>query len=52
MLFLVVMEVLGALIHKADAWSFLQPFLCRLPHCVSLYADDLIVFISLDAKDI
>jgi hypothetical protein len=52
MLFLLVIEVLGALIHKADAWSLLQSFPCRLSHRASLYTDDLIVFISPDAKDI
>jgi hypothetical protein len=52
MLFLLVMEVLAVLIRKEDAWSLLQPFPCRLPHRASLYADDLIVFISPDAKDI
>jgi hypothetical protein len=47
MLFLLVMEILSALIHKADAWSLWQPLGVRTnSHCASLYADDLILFIS------
>jgi hypothetical protein len=45
------MEVLGALIHKAEAWLLLQPFPCRLPHCASLYTDDLIMLILPNAGD-
>jgi hypothetical protein len=45
MLFFLVMEVLGELIRKADAWSLLQPFGVRQPHHASFYADDLVLFI-------
>jgi hypothetical protein len=47
MLFLVVMEALNALIRKADDWSLFQQLqLNAIPHRASLYADDLIMFIS------
>jgi hypothetical protein len=52
LLFLLVMEVLGALIRKADAWSLLQPFRARIPHRASFYADDLVLFISPNPRDI
>jgi hypothetical protein len=48
MLFLLVMEVLSALIHKADGWSLLRPrlvYACRI--VPPLYADDLVFFIAL-----
>jgi hypothetical protein len=52
MLFLLTMEVLGALIRKADDRSLLQPFVARLPHRVSFYTDDLVFFITPNARDI
>jgi hypothetical protein len=51
MLFLLVMEALNALTLKAGSWSLLQPPGTRLPHCASLYADDLVIFISLSVRD-
>jgi hypothetical protein len=52
MLFLLVMEVLNAIIHKADSWSLLQNLGVRsIPFCTSLYTDDLILFIRLEAQD-
>jgi hypothetical protein len=45
MLFLLVMEVLSALIHKTDEFSMLQALGANvIPHWASLYADDLILF--------
>jgi hypothetical protein len=42
------MEVLSSLIRIADAWSLLNPLLPNLiSHRTSLYADDLVVFLSL-----
>jgi hypothetical protein len=47
MLFLLVMEVLSALIRAIDSRSLLQHLQVRpIPHRVSLYADDLIVFLK------
>jgi hypothetical protein len=47
MLFLLVMEVLSTMFRRADDWSLLQP-LCAwpIPHCVSLYVDDMVLFIA------
>jgi hypothetical protein len=52
MLFLLVMEALNALIHKADTWLLLQPLDTRLPHQASFYADDLVLFISPSVQDL
>jgi hypothetical protein len=52
MLFLLTMEVLGALIRKSDGWSLLQSFTARLSHRTSFYADDLMLFIAPSAVDI
>jgi hypothetical protein len=52
MLFLLIMEVLGALIHKADTWSLFQPFRTRLPHRACFYADDLVLFVSPNHRDL
>jgi hypothetical protein len=48
MLFLLVMEVLGALLRKADEWALLQDLGVRgIPFCGSgsLYADDVVLFL-------
>jgi hypothetical protein len=46
MLFLIVMEVLHAMIHKSDDWSLFQHVgPRRLPHHVSLYADNMVMFV-------
>jgi hypothetical protein len=48
MLFLLVMEVLGALLRKADEWVLLQDLGVRgIPFCGSgsLYADDIMLFL-------
>jgi hypothetical protein len=47
MLFLLVMKVIYALIHKAAEWSlFLKLGVWYIPYHTSLYADDLILFLS------
>jgi hypothetical protein len=53
MLFLLVMEVLSALIRRADEWQLLQGLgIHNIPHRASLYADDLILFIRPCAPDL
>lgn len=53
MLFLLVMEVLSALIRKADIWQLFQGLGVRnIPHRVSLYADDLVIFLSPTQPDL
>jgi hypothetical protein len=48
MMYLIVMEVLNALIQKVDAWSLFHPQGVRsIPDRTSLYANDLVMFISL-----
>jgi hypothetical protein len=50
MLFLLVVEVLNALIRKVDSWSLLQPpGVNAIPYHTLVYADDLIMFIRLMA---
>jgi hypothetical protein len=47
MLFVIVMEVLDSLFHKADSWSLFQNLGVReVPFHTSLYADDMAIFIS------
>jgi hypothetical protein len=47
MLFLLVMEVLCAMFRRADDWLLLQPLGARpIPHRVSLYVDDMVLFIT------
>jgi hypothetical protein len=53
MLFLLVMEVLRAMIRKADMWSLFSWFVARgILHWAILYADDLIIFLSSVARDL
>jgi hypothetical protein len=53
MLFILVMEVLSALIRAADNSSLLQPLQVRvIRHRASLYADDLILFSRPGAGDL
>jgi hypothetical protein len=52
MLFVLVMDVLGQLFSKADDEGLLQPLSSRqLQHRVSLYADDVVLFINPVAED-
>jgi hypothetical protein len=52
MLFLLVMDVFGQLFSKADEEGLLQPLSTRqLQHRVSLYADDVVLFINPMAED-
>jgi len=53
MLFILVMDVLNALIGKADEEALLQPLATdRVKHCVSLYADDVALFIRPSPEDL
>jgi hypothetical protein len=53
MLFLLVMEVLNALICKVDDWSLFQPLgVSSIPFRTSLYMDDLIMSLSLVSRDL
>jgi hypothetical protein len=53
MLFLLVMEVLNALIHKADEWALLQQLdVYSIPYRTSMYADNLILFSRLVEQDL
>jgi hypothetical protein len=53
MLFLLVMEMLNALIRKAEEWSLFQLLgVHAIPHLTPMYTDDLIMFLSLVASDL
>jgi hypothetical protein len=53
MLFLLVMEVLSALIQKVDHWSLLQQLGTNtIPHRASFYVDDLILFVPPEEQDL
>jgi hypothetical protein len=53
MLFLLVMEVLGAVFRPEDAWSLLQSLIMRsITYCVSLYADDMVLFLASQHQDL
>jgi hypothetical protein len=53
MLFLLLMEVLSAMIRKADDWHIYQQLGVRaIPYQASLYADDLVLFVSPNPKDL
>jgi hypothetical protein len=53
MFFLLIMEILRALIRKADHWQLHRELgVCSIPHRASLYADDLIFFIRSCAMDL
>jgi hypothetical protein len=53
MLFLLVMEVLNALIRKADPWSLFRPLgLNTSAHKASFYTDDLVWFITPEQGDL
>jgi hypothetical protein len=47
MLFLLIMEVLSAVIRKVDAWGLLSQLgVHAIPHRTSMYTDDLILFVK------
>jgi hypothetical protein len=53
MFFILVMDVLGHLFSKAANGEMLQPLARRaLPHRISLYADDVVLFIRPEEPDI
>lgn len=53
MLFILVMDVLGFMIRKAVEEDLLQPLARRtLPHRISIYADDVVIFLKPSAGDI
>jgi hypothetical protein len=53
MLFIFVMDVLSWLVEKATGEGYLQPLSSRqLRHRISLYADDVTLFLRPDAADI
>ena len=53
MLFILVMDVLGHMVAKAAADVLLQPLSSRaLQHRISLYADDVVLFLRPEATDI
>jgi hypothetical protein len=45
------MEVLNALIHEADWRAIFSPLPERIKHRASVYADDLVIFLSPDGSD-
>jgi hypothetical protein len=52
MLFVLVMEVMDSLFRKVDVWSLFQSLGVReMPFHTSLYADDMVIFISPCAQD-
>jgi hypothetical protein len=45
--FLLIMEVMSTMFRRADDWSLLQPLSTQtIPHRVSLYADDMVMFLA------
>lgn len=53
MLFILVMDILNLMVQKASDENLLQPLPSRhLPHRISLYADDVVLFLRPVASDI
>lgn len=53
LLFILVMGVLSSLIHQADRWNLFDAMGIRdSPHKASLYADDLVIFVSPVQRDL
>jgi hypothetical protein len=53
MMFMLIMEVLNALIRHADDWTLLEGFKVRaIPYRTSLYADDLVLFVHPNAQEL
>jgi hypothetical protein len=52
MLLILVLDVLGALIQKADQWGLFQHFGTNaIPHRASFYADDMILFMLSEEQE-
>lgn len=51
LLFVLVMEVLNALIHEADRRGIFSPLPGKIKHRASIYADDLVIFLTPDTSD-
>ena len=51
LLFVIVMEVLNALIHEADRRAIFTPLLDRIKQHTFVYADDLVIFLSPNVND-
>jgi hypothetical protein len=50
---ILTMEVLSAIIHCADDWNLLEDLKVRaIPYRISLYADDLVLFVRPNAQDL
>jgi hypothetical protein len=52
LLFMLVMEVLNALIHEADRCGIFNPLPNIIKHRASVYADDLVIFLSPGENDL
>jgi hypothetical protein len=53
MLFILVMDVLNLIVTRASDEGLLQPLSSRsIQHRVSLYADDVVIFLQPDASDV
>jgi hypothetical protein len=53
MMFILTMEVLSAIIHCADDWALLEDLKIRaIPYRISLYANDLVLFVRPNAQDL
>jgi hypothetical protein len=50
LLFVLVMEVLNALIHEADCRGIFSPLPEKIKHRTSIYADDLVIFLMPDTS--
>lgn len=44
-LFVIVMEVLNALISEADRWPIFAPLPNKTKYCTSVYADNIVIFL-------
>jgi hypothetical protein len=51
LLFVIVMEVLNALITEADRQEIFSPLLDKIKYQASIYADDLVIFLSPSVQD-
>jgi hypothetical protein len=51
LLFVIIMEVLNALIHEADHREIFSPLPDKIKHNASVYADVLVIFLSSSVQD-